>query len=96
MAAFAKSWRRVVRAIFSMYWLRDLQQALSYNVGLGLGCNGLPFECPVWADETTCRQAYAEGRKAYLELVEKPTQSADAIDGNRHPAHSLSAPTPPR
>ncbi len=52
--------------MFSMCWLRDLQQTLSYNVGLGLGCNSLPFECPVWADETTCRHAYAEGAKPIL------------------------------
>jgi hypothetical protein len=54
-----------------MQWLRDLRQTLSYNMGYGLGCQGLPFKCPWWADKAVCGLAYIEGRKVYLESLGK-------------------------
>jgi hypothetical protein len=54
-----------------MHWVRELHQTLSYNMGYGLGCRGFPYKCPWWVDKTICSFAYAKGRKAYLNSIEK-------------------------
>jgi hypothetical protein len=52
-----------------MHWIRELHQTLSYNMGYGLGCRGLPYKCPRWADKTIYSLAYVEGHKAYLNSI---------------------------